>query len=230
MSLKFIFMLTRNDQTVKNAEEYLETVLNCGVKHIGFKDIGLPFEKLKILNEKIKKYGAESYLEVVSLDKDSEMLSAQTAVDIGVDNLLGGTNIQPVLPIIKGSKIRYFPFPGEIVGHPSVLSGSIEKIVKSSSKLVGYEGVHGLDLLAYRFAGDVFSLMKAVSSITDKPVIIAGSIDSKKKIIEVMKSGAQAFTIGTAALDGVYTSKGNNLNAQLSKIIEDVTEINAKDL
>ena len=66
-------MLTRNDQTVKDAEEYLETVLNCGVKHIGFKDIGLPFVKLKILNEKIKKYGAESYLEVVSLDKDSEM-------------------------------------------------------------------------------------------------------------------------------------------------------------
>ena len=47
MSLKFIFMLTRNDQTVKDAEEHLETVLNCGVKHIGFKDIGLSFEKLK---------------------------------------------------------------------------------------------------------------------------------------------------------------------------------------
>jgi len=156
MSLKFIFMLTRNDQTVKDAEEHLETVLNFGVKHIGFKDIGLSFEKLKILNDKIKKYGAESYLEVVSLDKNSEMLSAQTAVDIGVDNLLGGTNIQSVLPIIKGSKIRYFPFPGEIVGHPSVLSGSIEEIVKSASKLVSYEGVHGLDFTSISLCGRRF--------------------------------------------------------------------------
>ena len=40
MSLKFIFMLTRNDQTIKDAEEHLETVVSCGVKHIGFKDIG----------------------------------------------------------------------------------------------------------------------------------------------------------------------------------------------
>lgn len=230
MSLKFIFMLTRNDQTVKDAEEHLETVLNCGVKHIGFKDIGLSFEKLKILNDKIKKYGAESYLEVVSLDKNSEMLSAQTAVDIGVDNLLGGTNIQSVLPIIKGSKIRYFPFPGEIVGHPSVLTGSIEEIVKSASKLVSYEGVHGLDLLAYRFVGDVSSLMNAVRSVTDKPVIIAGSIDCKKKILEVMESGARAFTIGTAALNGVYTSEGHNLTSQLRKIIEDVAEIDSKGL
>ena len=230
MSLKFIFMLTRNDQTIKDAEKYLETVLNCGVKHIGFKDIGLPFDKLKILNEKIKKHGAESYLEVVSLDKGSEMLSAQTAVDIGVDNLLGGTNVHSVLPIIKGSKIKYYPFSGEIVGHPSVLSGSIEEIVKSSVKLAGHGGVHGLDLLAYRFAGDVPTLMKAVRSVTDKPVIIAGSIDCKKKIIEVMESGARAFTIGTAALDGVYTSKGHNLTSQLRKIIEDVAAIDSRGL
>ena len=158
------------------------------------------------------------------------MLSAQTAVDIGVDNLLGGTNVHSVLPIIKGTKIKYYPFPGEIVGHPSVLSGSIEEIVKSSNKLAGHEGGHGLDLLAYRFAGDVPSLMTAVRSVTDKPVIIAGSIDCKKKIIEVMKSGAWAFTIGTAALDGVYNSKGHNLTSQLKKIIEDVAAIDSKDL
>ena len=109
MSLKFIFMLTRNDQTIKDAEEHLETVVNCGVKHIGFKDIGLPFEKLKILNEKIKKYGAESYLEVVSLDKGSEMLSAQTAVEIGVDNLVALMSIL-FFRLSKGQKLNITRF------------------------------------------------------------------------------------------------------------------------
>jgi len=45
-----------------------------------------------------------------------------------------------------------------------------------------------------------------------------------------MESGARAFTIGTAALDGVYTSKGHSLTSQLIKIIEDVAAIDSKGL
>ena len=112
MGLRFIFMLTRDDKTVEEAEQHLKIALAAGVHHIGFKDVGLPFERLKKLNAAINAGGATSYLEVVSLDKESEISSAKAAVEIGVDILLGGTNVDAVLPILAGTNIQYFPFPG----------------------------------------------------------------------------------------------------------------------
>ncbi|MEL7524567.1 MAG: cupin, partial [Pseudomonadota bacterium] len=150
MGLRFIFMLTRNDRTVAEAAQHLETALSLGVRHIGFKDVGLPMEDLKALNSAIKAKGATSYLEVVSLDRDSEVASARAAATIGVDILLGGTRVDDVLPILKDTAIEYYPFPGEIVGHPSVLAGSREEIVESARTMAARDGVHGLDLLAYR--------------------------------------------------------------------------------
>ena len=64
MGLRFIFMLTRNDRTVADAATHLETALSLGVRHIGFKDVGLPVAELKALNAAIKAKGATSYLEV----------------------------------------------------------------------------------------------------------------------------------------------------------------------
>ena len=66
MGLRFIFMLARDDRTVEDAADHLETALSLGVRQIGFKDIGLPVEQLKALNRTIKADGATSYLEVVA--------------------------------------------------------------------------------------------------------------------------------------------------------------------
>jgi len=190
MGLRFIFMLTRNDKTVQDAEQHLKTALAAGVHHIGFKDVGLPFARLKQLNAAIRAGGATSYLEVVSLDRDSEVASAKAAVDIGVDILLGGTNVDAVLPVLAGAGIQYYPFPGRIEGHPSVLAGSIDDIVASAQALAARDGVHGLDLLAYRSAENVTGLMAAVCAAVDKPVIMAGSIGSRERIEIVRRSGA----------------------------------------
>ena len=227
MTLKFIFMLTRNDKTVEDARDHISTALKAGVKHIGFKDVGVSFDTLKLLNEDILKGGATSYLEVVSLDKQSEVMSAKAAKEIGVNNLLGGTNVSEVLSLIKGSNIKYYPFPGKIVGHPSVLEGSIQEIVKSSKDLASIDGVHGLDLLAYRHIDDPIKLMRAVTSLVKKPVIMAGSISSKSRIQDVKNSGAYGFTIGTAALDGDYSSKEQDLFSQLKVILSDLREVNS---
>ena len=190
MGLRFIFMLTRNDRTVEDALQQLQTALSIGVRHIGFKDIGLPIDELKTLNKAIKDGGVTSYLEVVSLDRDSEIVSAMAAVEIGVDILLGGTRVDDVLPVIKGTGIQYFPFPGRISGHPSVLGGSIEEIVASAQAMATRDGVHGLDLLAYRSREDVPALMKAVCAAVSKPVYVAGSIDTPERIAVVRESGA----------------------------------------
>jgi len=226
MGLRFIFMLTRNDRTVEDASEQLQTALALGVRHIGFKDIGLPIDQLKALNAAIKLGGATSYLEVVSLDRDSEIASAKAAAEVGVDVLLGGTRVDDVLPVIAGTAIEYCPYPGRIEGHPSVLEGSIEEIVESARALAAREGVHGLDLLAYRSREDVPALMKAVCAAVSKPVYVAGSIETPEQIAVVKQSGAAGFTIGTAALDGKYPAREEGVPGQLAAIIRDVATLN----
>ena len=215
----FIFMLTHNDRTIPDAWERIDEVLAAGVTHIGFKDIGLPFEALLALAGKIQAAGATLYLEVVSLDEASERRSAEVALALGVDVLMGGTRPNIVLPVIRQSKISYYPFPGTIRGHPSKLTGTIKSIVESARRLAYMEGVHGLDLLAYRFAGDVPRLIREViTAVAPKPVVIAGSIDRAERIAALVEGGAAGFTIGTAALEGTFEPKKGRLTDQIGSI------------
>jgi hypothetical protein len=201
----FIFMLTRGDATVADAPARLREALDAGVRHVGFKDIGLPLEALRGLADTIRGSGATLYLEMVGLGAESEAASARAALALGIDVLMGGICPEVVLPIIEGSPIRYYPFPGEVVGHPSRLTGSLESIVESARALAECDGVHGLDLLAYRFEGDVPALARAVCQAAgQKPVILAGSIDCAERIQAVIEAGAAGFTVGTAALDGAF--------------------------
>ena len=217
-SFDFIFMLTRNDRTVADAAIHADSALKAGIRHIGFKDIGLPFEALADLTRQIRQGGAMTYLEVVSLDRDSEIRSAKAAVDLGIDYLLGGTNAADVVPLLEGTGIRYYPFPGRIVGHPSILEGTQDEIVASAVALAAHDGVAGVDLLAYRSAGDVPALMAALCKAISKPVIVAGSVDRPEQIETIRQSGAAGFTIGTAALDGKFPANSTDLDCQLRTI------------
>ncbi|RWO91415.1 4-hydroxythreonine-4-phosphate dehydrogenase [Mesorhizobium sp.] len=214
----FIFMLTRNDRTVTDAAVHAETALGAGIRHIGFKDIGLPLDALAALARQIREGGASTYLEVVSLDRDSEIRSVKAAIDLGVDFLLGGTHAEDVLPLLEGTPIRYYPFPGRIVGHPSVLEGSQAEIVKGAVALASHPGVAGLDLLAYRSARNVPSLIDTVCRAVPKPVIVAGSVDRPDQINTIRNSGAAGFTVGTSALDGRFPAEGAALEFQLRAI------------
>lgn len=214
----FIFMLTQQDRTIADARERLREVLAQGVRHVGFKDIGLPLPELHALARDIRAGGARVYLEVVSLDEASEVASARAAVELGVDVLMGGTRPEAVLPVLRGSGIAYYPFPGKVSGHPSVLSGPVQDIVASARRMAGLDGVHGLDLLAYRFHGDVPALIKAVCDAVDKPVVVAGSIDRSERIAAVQAGGAAGFTIGTAAFEETFPAARPGLAAQLQAI------------
>ena len=219
MAFDFIFMLTEDDRTIPDARTRLEDVLAGGARHIGFKDIGLPFDELKSLASDIRSAGGRAYLEVVSLDEASELRSAKAAIDLEVDCLLGGTRADAVAPMLRHHPIRYYPFPGEIVGHPSILKGSIAEIAESARRLGDLETVHGLDLLAYRFDGNVPELMKAVCDATSKPVIMAGSIDQEERILAVAESGAAGFTVGTAAFNEAFPASHDGLVAQVQSIL-----------
>ncbi len=204
MAFNFILMLTENDRTIPDAHARLEEALEGGARHIGFKDVGLPLEDLRGLAQTIRAAGGRSYLEVVSLDEESELASARAAVGLDVDCLLGGTRASAVTEVTRDHPLRYYPFPGRITGHPSVLEGPVSDIVASARALADLEHVHGLDLLAYRFSGDVPALMRQVAQAVAKPVIVAGSIDSEARIGAVAESGAQGFTVGTAAFAGAF--------------------------
>jgi hypothetical protein len=129
MAFDFILMLTENDRTIPDARSRLDEALEGGVRHIGFKDVGLPVAELRALATAIREAGGRSYLEVVSLDAESEMASARAAVDLDVDVLLGGTRAEEVTAITRHHPVRYYPFPGRITGHPSVLEGPESEIV-----------------------------------------------------------------------------------------------------
>lgn len=219
MAFDFILMLTSGDRTIPDARHRLDEALEGGARHIGFKDVGLPFADLRGLADAIRMAGGRSYLEVVSLDAESELASARAAVELDVDCLLGGTRAAAVTEITRRHPLRYYPFPGRVTGHPSVLEGPAEDILGSARRLAELEHVHGLDLLAYRFAGDVPALIADVCRAVAKPVIVAGSIDGEDRIRAAAGAGAAGFTVGTAALDGAFPAAGPGFIDQVRAIL-----------
>ncbi len=220
MSVDFIFMLTKNDQTISDAREYVNEIVSGGVKHIGFKDIGLPITELQLLAEDLRKEGVKIYLEVVSLDAESEKQSAEVAMDLNVDYLLGGTRPEIIAPIVKDHPLKYYPFVGKIEDHPSILTGTITEIATHAQQITTIDGVDGIDLLAYRFTGkDVPLLIREVCEKSKKPVIVAGSIDRKERIEVVKTTGASGFTVGTAAFDMQFPSNQTGLSGQIQSIL-----------
>ena len=216
--MEFIFMLTRNDETLADAREVYASVAATGVRHFGCKDVGLPRKELEALLSDIESNGHTSYLEVVSESDEATLASARAAAEIQPDYLIGGTLIEPVQEIIAGTGIKFFPYVGRVVGHPCLLRGSIQEIADDARRAQAL-GLDGVNLLAYRYDGDVEALVDAVVSNTSLPVIAAGSVDSVERIRALARNGVWAFTIGTAALDGVLLPE-EPLQAQLELALE----------
>src|SRR3954454_9576109 len=216
--IEFIFMLTRDDVTLPDAREVYAAVSGSGVRHVGCKDVGLPTDELKALMDDIRAHGHTTYLEVVSETPEATLASARAAAEIRPDHLIGGTLIEPVQEILRGTGVKFFPYVGRIVGHPCLLRGSIDEIVADTERAAEL-GVDGINLLAYRYDGDVEALTRAVVEATQLPVICAGSVDSVERIRALEACGAWAFTIGTAALDGVLV-EGVPLRGQLHAALE----------
>ena len=199
---EFIFMLTHHDQTLENALEVYDDIRDLPLRYVGFKDVGVPQASLRELTRRMHGDGREVMLEVVSERPEDELRSIAAAVDIGVDWVLGGTHADEALVALDGAPVRYCPFPGRIIGHPSLLRGTIEEIAASARALTARDGVHGVDLLAYRFDGDVEALVAAVVAASSGPVIAAGSVDSIERIRTLGRLGAWGFTIGGAIFEG----------------------------
>ncbi len=218
--MDFIFMLTREDQTIEDCLEVYEAIRPVKLNHVGFKDVGVAPDLLRRLHGRMKEDGRTTHMEVVSTDRDSALRSAEIGVKLGVDCLLGGTQVDAVLSIVKGTNTGYYPFPGVPVGHPTKLGGGPEKI-ESDTKAAVAKGCGGVDLLAYRATeADPLDLIRAARRGTTKTVIVAGSINSPERIRLIREAGADLFTIGTAALDGSFCPRLGLLANQLDRILD----------
>ena len=208
MKPEFILMLTYNDKTVKDALKIFEECKNTPVMHWGFKDVGLPADEMKILVHTMKEAGKTTYLEVVSLSEEEGLRGAKIAMEAGFDILMGTVFYDSILECLAGKPIKYFPFPGHISGHPSILDGTIEEIV-AHARFLESKGVQGMDLLSYRYTGNAPLLLQEVVKATNVPIVSAGSIESYKRLAEVWQAGAWGFTIGSALFDKKFTPSGS---------------------
>lgn len=205
---ELIVMLTHQDETVPDALELFDRTKDYPVTHWGFKDVGLPPKEMQAVAAAMKAAGKTTFLEVVSLSEEDGLSGARLAVDSGFDILMGTVFYPSIGDYLKDKPIRYYPFPGRVHGHPSILDGTIDDIVAHACELETY-GVHGLDLLTYRFTGNAPRLLSQVVQATRIPVVSAGSISSFERINEVWDSGAWGFTIGSAFFEKMFVPDGS---------------------
>ncbi len=217
--MDFIFMLTRGDMTVEDCLDVIELIRPVGLRHIGFKDMGVGPDTLRKLNDRIKAAGATSYMEVVSASHEAALNSASVAAEIGVDRLLGGTDAEAMLTVVAGRDIELYPFPGRPQGHPTRLRGTAQDIADDCRRFRAL-GCTGVDLLAYRATDvDPLELVAAARAALDGPLIVAGSVDSPERVRALARAGVDAFTVGAAAFNGSFSPRKGSLLSQLGDIL-----------
>lgn len=208
MKQNLIVMLTFNDETVKNAKECFLACKDLPVKDWGFKDIGLPREEMVDLVQTMKAEGKVTNLEVVSLSEEEGLAGAKIAVEAGFDVLMGTVYYDSIRDYLKGTGVKYYPFCGKVYGHPSILDGTLEEVVAHAKELEA-KGVEGLDLLSYRYTGDPVKLLGEVVKAVKIPVVSAGSIDTYDRIMEVVGTGADGMTMGSALFAKKFDADGD---------------------
>ena len=135
--------------------------------------------------------------------EEATLASARVAAEIRPDYLIGGTLIEPVQEILAGTGVQVLALrrPDR---RPPVPAARLDRRDRrrhrarrrSSASTASTCSPTATTATSRRSS-------RAVVGATDLPVICAGSVDSVERIRALDGCGAWAFTIGTAALDGV---------------------------
>jgi alkanesulfonate monooxygenase SsuD/methylene tetrahydromethanopterin reductase-like flavin-dependent oxidoreductase (luciferase family) len=125
-----------------------------------------------------------------------------------------------VLAILAGSKVKYLPFPGRPHDHPTKLGGTPQQIEDDCRRFQAL-GCAGVDLLAYRATeADPLDLVRAARRGIQGTLLVAGSVQRADQIRALAAAGADAFTIGSAALDGSFAPRMGSLRSQLRAVLD----------
>ncbi len=215
MNPSLIVMLTHNDRTVKDAIEVFESAKNSKAELWGFKEVGLPIDKMKDLVSRMKKAGKTTFIEVVEYTEEECLAGAKIGIESGFDVLMGTMYFDSVRDIAKEAGMKYMPFVGQIHDRPSILEGSIEEMVKEAKSLIE-KGVDGFDLLAYRYTGDPEQLAAEFVEKVPAPVCLAGSISNYQRLDKMKEIKPWTFTIGSAFFDNKFDG---TFAEQIDKVI-----------
>ncbi|MBM0749688.1 hypothetical protein [Staphylococcus epidermidis] len=203
MNNELIVMLTYNDVTVKNASQIFEECKQSNVKFWGFKDSGIPLDEMKKLFSYMKENNKTTVLEVVEYTEEEGLKGAKIALECGCDILMGTVFFDSINKFCKENGLKYMPFVGNVYNRPSVLEGTVESMISQANDYLS-KGVYGLDLLAYRYVGDVESLIKRLSDEINAPICIAGSINSHERLDYIKTCSPWAFTIVSCFFDNNF--------------------------
>lgn len=213
-------MLTQADRTIEEPLRVLAEIRDLELRHIGFKDVGIDPPAAHELVRTIAGQGAATYFEVVSTTPEACLQSTRLARELGVDYLLGGTQVVEVLEILAGSGVKYLPFPGRPFGHPTQLAGTVTAI-EADCRDYAERGAAGVDLLAYRATeSDPLELVRAARRATPGILLVAGGVATMAQIRALAAAGADAFTVGSAVLDGSFAPHVGSLRAQLEAVLD----------
>jgi hypothetical protein len=211
-------MLTHHDVTIPNALQVFDEVKDTGLKCIGCKDIGLNVEQYKELFAGFRKHGIQSFLEVVTYSEQEHFRGIELASKIGADNLIGGMPqyTKKTMEHLKQSKTRlgFYPYIGKISGHPCILGGNIDEIIKDGEEAEKC-GINGINLLLYRYTDNQKKLLAATKKLK-VPLIVAGNVADFNQIKELKDNGVWAFTIGGAVLEKKFVENGSTKEQILS--------------
>ncbi len=219
-------MLTRDDRTVEDCVELAAQIAPLRLRHVGFKDVGVPPAVLQALVARLRADGATIWMEVVSETAAACLASARVARDLGVDRLLGGTQVAEVTALLAGTRTQYLPFPGQPSGHPTRLGGT-PALVEAHCRAFVDAGCEGADLLAHRATdADPLDLVRAARrGLGSRYLLVAGNVDSAERIDAIARAGADGFTIGSAAFAGRYSPRKGSLLSQLADVVADCARV-----
>ena len=215
-----IVMLTEHDQTVMNAHEIFNQCKDSDALYWGFKEQPLPIDEMKELFKLMKECGKTTVLEIVAYTEKECMAGAKKAAECNCDILMGTLFFDSVNEFCKKHSIKYMPFIGNVSERPSILEGEINSIIKQAKEYLK-KGVYGLDLLSYRYTGDVNELNEKIFAEIDAPICIAGSINSMERLDAVKKLSPWGFTIGSAFFQNKF---GNNFPDQINTVCQYINE------
>jgi uncharacterized protein related to proFAR isomerase len=214
-------MLTHNDVTVPNALDTIEVVKETSLRCIGCKDIGLDFDQYHELFARMKNYGMQSFLEVVTFNEEDHFKGVNLALKIDANYLIGGMPqfTEKTMKYIqkRRSDLKYFPYIGEVVGHPCVLQGSIDQLIEDG-KQAEELGVDGVNLLLYRYKGNQTALFNKVIETLKVPIIVAGNVSNFQQIDELKRRNIWGFTIGGAIFEGKFDMR-KSIKEQIQVVI-----------
>jgi len=217
-------MLTHHDVTVPNALDLFQKVSKTGLKCAGCKDIGLEIPSLRRLFSDMKAAGMRSFLEVVTMKEEEHFRGVDIALDIGAGYLIGGMPqyTEKTVQYLKRKRNppKFFPYIGKIVGHPCLMRGSLGEILEDAKRTQKL-GADGINLLAYRYDGDIHELIKKVEGAIQIPLIVAGNVDSIERIRELKELNIWAFTIGGAIMEKKFPGAGEEQD-QIKTVLKEV--------